>query len=134
MPSESGKALKRALDRCRRRHPRYRADFPVSVTLFAASDRQLFQAHCRDLSQAGMGVIVAAELPLGEVASLSFALPESKLSWEIRAVLRHRRGYHYGFEFLSFSDQQRQMLESYLRGHAPADGDAGTGSEPAASQ
>ena len=108
------KALKAALNRLRRRYPRYRCEFPVTVSLFAGEERQQLNAHCRDLSEAGIGVLIAAELTPGDVASLAFTLPGRSQSWEARAVLRHRRGFHYGFEFLSLSDQQIKLLQGYL--------------------
>jgi c-di-GMP-binding flagellar brake protein YcgR len=125
MSSQPGTALKRALERCQRRFPRYRAEFPVVVTLFSATDRQRLEAYSKDISQAGVGLLIATELNLGEVVSLSFSLPKSPDSWEIRAVLRHRRGYHYGFEFLSPSDEQNAALAGYLHGLEPADPDQG---------
>lgn len=70
---------------------------------------------------AGIGVLLAAELNLGEVVALAFAPPGSSESWELRAVLRHRRGYHYGFEFLSLSGQQGDVLRKYLPGLERAD-------------
>ncbi|HUO17362.1 MAG TPA: PilZ domain-containing protein [Verrucomicrobiae bacterium] len=113
--------MKRALDRCRRRHSRYRAEFPVEVTILTAGEKQILNGHCRDLSQAGIGVILAAELTLGDVVSLAFTLPKPSRDWNLRAVIRHRRGYHYGFEFLSLSEEQVQVLQSYLTGLSPAD-------------
>ena len=121
--SSPGKAIQRALDRYRRRHPRYRAEFPVVVTLLSAGDRQRLDGHCRDVSQAGIGVLLAAELILGEVVTLSFSLPKSRDVWEVRAVIRHRRGFHYGFEFLSPSDEHHTALTSYLRELERADSD-----------
>ena len=77
--------------------------------------------HCRDLSQAGIGILVAAELNAGEVAGLSFLLPGLELKWEVRAVVRYRRGYHYGFEFLSLTREQQEALENYFKGLEPID-------------
>jgi len=68
-----------------------------------------------------MGVLVASELSLGEVVSLRFVLPESLQDWELNAVLRHRRGYHYGFEFLSISRDQITILRDCLAALQRAD-------------
>jgi c-di-GMP-binding flagellar brake protein YcgR len=115
MSTTSGKAAKRAVNHLRqRRYPRYRCEFPVAVSLFLGDGHQELSAHCRDLSEAGIGVLIAAELKPGEVVSLTFALPETSQPWDIRAVLRHRRGFHYGFEFLSLSSQQTAGLKGYL--------------------
>jgi PilZ domain len=114
MTPQAVKAAKRAPERRQRRYPRYRAEFPVTLTLLSSEGRQSLDAHCKDLSVAGIGVLIAEELNLGEVVALAFVLPGSSEPWELRAVLRHRRGYQYGFEFLSLLEQQGEMLGRYL--------------------
>jgi len=114
MTPQAAKAVKRAPDRRQRRYPRYRAEFPVTLTLLSSEGHRSLAAHCRDLAVAGIGVLVADELKVGEVVALAFALPGSDQPWLLRAVLRHRRGYHYGFEFLSVSQLQSQTLNEYL--------------------
>lgn len=114
MSSQPGKAVKAQAERLQRRHPRYRIEFPVAVVLLSESGHRQFDAHCRDLSVAGIGMLIATELQLGEVAALNFALPGSAQEWKVRAVLRHRRGYHYGFEFLSIGPEEASFLAGYL--------------------
>jgi len=114
MSSQPGKAVNRATGRRLRRHARYRSEFPVTVTLFSGQTHQRLDGHCRDLSKGGMGVLIAEELTLSEVASLAFCLPGTPQPWDVRAVLRHRRGYHYGFEFLMLPDLQAKSLAAYL--------------------
>jgi c-di-GMP-binding flagellar brake protein YcgR len=121
MSSMPGKARKGAPDRHQRRCPRYRCEFPVAVSLFSGEEHQQLRAHCRDLSENGIGILAAADLTLGEVASLSFSLPGVPQLWDVRAVLRHRRGYHYGFEFVSLSDRQGKLLKGYFQDLERAD-------------
>ena len=121
MSSQPGKAPTSAPDRRRRRYARYRCDFAAVVTLLAGKSYQKLNAHCKDLSEAGMGAIVAAELTSGEVVSLSFSLPGSIELWEVRAVLRHRRGYHYGFEFLSLPAERVNVLKNFIQNRERAD-------------
>jgi c-di-GMP-binding flagellar brake protein YcgR len=121
MSSHPGKATTSAPDRRRRRYPRYRCDFSVIVTLLTAGNYQKLNAHCKDLSEAGMGTIVAAELSSGDVVSLTFSLPGSHDLWEVRAVLRHRRGYHYGFEFLSLAPERSEVLKAFIQSRDRAD-------------
>lgn len=68
-------------------------------------------------------MLIAAELTLGEVASLVFSIPGVAGSLEVRGVLRYRRGYHYGFEFLSLSRQQAEILAAVLPGLERLDAD-----------
>lgn len=123
MSSQAGKAPKRVPERRQRRYPRYRSEFPVSLTLFCGGQPRRINANSRDLSQAGIGLLIAADLGIGEVASLDFSLPNRPETWNLRAVLRCRRGYHYGFEFLSLLPQQSQNLADYVAVLERADSD-----------
>jgi c-di-GMP-binding flagellar brake protein YcgR len=114
MSPSTGKAVSRAPDRRPRLYPRYRCEFPVTLTVFSGEGHTQLNAHCRDLSEGGLGVLVAADLAPGDVASLVFSLPGSTEAWTVRAVLRYRRGYHYGFEFLSLSAKQNETLLGFL--------------------
>jgi c-di-GMP-binding flagellar brake protein YcgR len=98
-----------------RRHPRYTCNFPVSVTLLAGEHYRHFDAHCKNLSKGGMGILLAEELSMGEVVTLSFALSGSAQQWEIRAILRHRRGYHYGVEFVSIPPELSRTMRRFLK-------------------
>lgn len=121
MSASTPKTATNQIDRRRRRHPRYRADFYVTVSYLLGDHYQKIEGHCKDLSEAGIGILLAAELRGGEVAGLSFSLPGSTPAWEVRAVVRYRRGYHYGFEFLAMTGEQRESLRSYLKDLAPCD-------------
>lgn len=112
MPALLAKPATVSSERRRRRHARYRISAPVAVVLLAGTSYQRLEGHGRDLSEAGIGILLAAELEGGEVVSLRFCLPDGP--WEARAVLRHRRGYHYGFEFLSITREQRISLARYF--------------------
>jgi hypothetical protein len=107
-------------DRRRRRYARHRGDFAVSVS-HLGDQYQKVEGHCRDLSAAGIGILLAADLNGGEVVSLSFLLPGTAAVWNVRAVVRYRRGYQYGFEFLSLTQEQRDALQNCLKGLQPAD-------------
>jgi hypothetical protein len=107
-------------DRRRRRHPRYRSDFQVAVTFLSGNKHQRLEGHCTDLSEAGIGILVAAEVNVGEVVGMGFAV-DGTFPRELRAVLRYRRGYHYGFEFLSLTTEQQESLREYLKHLKPVD-------------
>ena len=123
MSAKPGRAFTSAPGRRLRRTPRYRSSFPVLVKLLAAGRYESLQAYCKDLSEAGIGVLLAAELASGEVVSLNFTLPGLPIPWEVRSVLRHRRGYHYGFEFFSLTSEQTGILKQLIDGLERADFD-----------
>jgi len=109
------------MERRQRRHPRFRCNFPVVVTVLSGDDYKQLDAHGKDLSEAGIGMLVASELTIGEVFSLNFSIPGSSQAWDVRAVLRHRRGYHYGFEFLSLPADYQAVVKKFLAGLERAD-------------
>ncbi len=121
MPASTPKPATNQIDRRRRRYPRYAADFRVTVSYLLENQYQKLEGHCRDLSKAGIGVLLAAELNNGEVVGLSYSVPGSADPWEVRAVVRYRRGYQYGFEFLSLTGGQQESLTNYFQGRAPMD-------------
>jgi hypothetical protein len=104
-----------------RRFPRYRTNFPVAVELLLEKGYKRLDGQCKDLSIAGIGALLSEELALGEVLALTFSLPLSTVVWRVRAVLRHRRRYHHGLEFLSLSSEQNMLLAAYLAGLERAD-------------
>jgi hypothetical protein len=120
MPASNPKSAIKQTDRRQRRHPRYRGEFGVAVTVLLGNHYERLEGYCKDLSEAGIGILLAAEVNVGEVAGLSFTLP-GDAPWEIRAVLRFRRGYHYGFEFLSLSTELQESLKNYLKSLARID-------------
>jgi len=121
MSASSPKPAKNQTDRRRRRHPRYQTDFRVTVTNLLGNSYQKIEGHCRDLSEAGIGILLASELNVGEVVGLTFSFSGSTPPWQLRAVARYRRGYHYGFEFLSLTREQQDSLKSYLPNLQPLD-------------
>ncbi len=121
MSASSPKPAAIQAGRRRRRHPRYRGDFRVIVNHLLGDQYRKLEGHCRDLSEAGIGILLAAELNGGEVVSLNFSMPGSAIPWDVRAVVRYRRGYHYGFEFLSLTSEQLGGIKDYLKGVKPID-------------
>lgn len=121
MTSSRPKRAPAYVDRRRRRHTRYRSEFRITVNHLLGNQYQKIEGHCRDLSEAGIGILLAAELNVSEVTGLSFSPPGSSNPWEVRAVVRYRRGYHYGFEFLSLTSEQQQWLKNYVTTLEPMD-------------
>src|SRR5882757_9428632 len=120
MPASTPRSATSQGERRRRRHPRYRSDFQVAVSFLSGNKHQRLEGHGTDLSEAGIGILVAAEVNVGEVVGLGFAV-DGTFPRELRAVLRYRRGYHYGFEFLSLTADQQESLKQYLKGLKPVD-------------
>jgi c-di-GMP-binding flagellar brake protein YcgR len=103
-----------------RRHPRYRADIPVKVTVLGDDGYAELQGRCGDLGEGGFGAVLNAELSAGEVISLEFTLPEGDALSEVRAIVRYRKGLVHGFEFLGLTAAQQQKIQSVCRSLQPS--------------
>jgi hypothetical protein len=93
-----------------RRYPRFAVDVRVQVRMFQAGEFRNCWGHSTELGQDGIGATLTGELEPGEIVSLEFPLPLSPYPLKIRAIVRYRQGLRYGFEFLTLSDQQCEML------------------------
>jgi PilZ domain-containing protein len=145
------KTLKSKQRGWRRRHERYRADFPIQATLLREEGYLEIQGRCSDIGQGGMGAVLTAEIPKGEVLSLRFqlfcssavpaagvwtsgegetrvatagkmpALPRSQKEFLVSAAVRYRKGFIHGVEFLGLSAEQQQCINQFCEGLMPID-------------
>ncbi len=126
MPASSPHTAKKShsaksamFDRRRRKTQRYLVNFPVVVVSLSDNGYVHLQGNSQDLSEAGMGVLLAADILLGEVVTLGFTLPP--VQFDLRAVVRHRRACRYGLEFLGLTTDQKERLTEFVRDLPAAD-------------
>jgi len=103
----------------RRRHDRYRADFPLKASVLREEGYIEIQGRCADIGHGGMGTVLTAEVEKGEVLSLEFHLPFSTESFLVRAIVRYRRGFVHGLEFLGLSEEQQATIDAFCDGLVP---------------
>jgi hypothetical protein len=66
-----------------------------------------------EVSESGMSTVLPVDLPVGEIVELHINLPFESL--DLRAVVRNRNAFHYGFEFADHSLAQMCSGLSALR-------------------
>jgi len=103
----------------RRRFPRHRADFPLKAAAFRDDGYAEIQGRCGDIGHGGMGTVLTAEVAPGEVLSLDFRLPALSQPFAIRAIVRYRKGFVHGLEFLALSPEQQAAIDSFCAGLEP---------------
>jgi len=62
------------------------------------------------LGQEGIGGTLTGELETGEVVALEFHVPLSSQPVKLRAIVRYKNGFQYGFEFLTVDSVQRNAI------------------------
>ena len=93
-----------------RRYPRFAIDARMQVRMFQSGEFQSCWGRSTELGEDGIGATLTGELQAGEIVSLQIPLPLSPYPLKVRAIVRYRDGLRYGFEFLTLTDAQREML------------------------
>jgi len=103
-----------AFERVRRRAvPRHPIDVPLDVIALQSGIPGIFPGRCTDLSEVGVGAIVAGELAPGQQVALEFRLPDGGVPLQVRAQVRYEERLRCGLQFLSLSAEQREMIQSW---------------------
>jgi hypothetical protein len=82
----------------RRRTGRSDIDRRVRVNTFLNGKPTCFYGRIRDISHDGIGAVIPCSLSIGEQVTLEFSSADGH-ERTVSAVVRHHRGFHYGFEF-----------------------------------
>lgn len=69
----------------------------------------------KNLAEGGMGATVAGDIPLGELVEVQFQVPQSPEPLAIRAEVRYRQGFQYGFKFLQPTEEQLELIRATVR-------------------
>jgi c-di-GMP-binding flagellar brake protein YcgR len=103
-----------------RRHERYRADFPLKATVLQEGGYREIQGRCSDIAHGGLGTVLTAEVPKGEVVSLEFSLAVNTPPLVVRSIVRFRKGFMHGLEFLGITPEQQAAIDAFCQGLSPS--------------
>jgi hypothetical protein len=98
-----------------RRSPRFPFDSLVRVTAPPIVEETRLWGRSTDLCREGIGVTVAGELMPEELVAMQIPLPAAK-PVTVSASVRYCNQGHYGFEFVSLHDQQREAIQAACDG------------------
>ena len=99
-------------------------DFRVRVSAAMPGRQLLVHGRTRDLSFGGMGLHLTRELPEGTRAIITVRTsavpksnpqPESVHEFHLPAVLRHRKGFRCGFQFVRLSPEAKVFIQQLHR-------------------
>jgi PilZ domain len=93
-----------------RRYPRFALDARLHVRMFQDGEFQNCWGHSTEIGQDGIGATLTGKLETGEIVSLEIPLPLSPYPLKVRAIVRYCDGLRYGFEFLTLTVNQRDMI------------------------
>ena len=80
-------------------------------------DNEHLEVHgrCFEIGEGGLGAVITRELPAGEIVLLEVSFPKLPALEPLRAVVRHRMGFLHGFEFLTLTPEQLEVVRAYCR-------------------
>lgn len=100
--------------------------YELEGRLTVQAGTELLRGWTHDVSQGGLGGVLAAKLAAGTEVAVDFQLPgKTPDIISVRAVVRFAKGFRYGFEFLNITPAQLSQVMAYcahakpLREQAP---------------
>ncbi len=102
----------------RRKAPRFLYDARLKVTIKANLKKQVF-GRTRDLSETGLGAVIADPLEPGDRVILEFPVVGYDKPVTVHAVVCYRRGFHHGFELLAPEEEQASVIRHVCRTSKP---------------
>ncbi len=98
-----------------RRAVRYKLDVPLRVVLRKDVTVLIREGRGTELSQLGMCVWAPVELKVAEELGIEFTIPFSGEPIRVSGVVRNRKGYRYGCEFIPDNEGERADVARLLQ-------------------
>jgi TonB family protein len=94
----------------RRGSPRHPINSVLDVIVLRSGVPENLPGRCTDLSEGGVGGMVAGELSAGQQVAVELRLPNVGVPVRARASVRYQGHLRCGFEFVGLSIEQREMI------------------------
>jgi len=83
---------------------------PMDLIALRSGVPENIPGRCTDLSEAGVGAVVAGELTTGQQVAVELRLPNVGVPVRARALVCYQSRFHCGLEFVGLSVDQREMI------------------------
>jgi hypothetical protein len=98
-----------------RAHKRYLLDVRVAVKVLSgnaagAKTNEALLGRTKDIAEGGLGATIPGEIHIGEIVELELQLPDASEPLKLKAEVRYRQGFQYGFKYLNATEQQRESI------------------------
>ena len=96
-----------------RRWQRYRLNLPIRLIYTTDGTTKIMSGRGNDMSEGGVLVFAGMELKTGDEVTIEFTPPYASGPVRARGIVRHRRGYNYGIEFLQDTETDKEQIEKF---------------------
>ncbi len=111
--------------------PRRPLFVPLDVIVLRSGIPENLPGRCTDLSECGVGAIVAGELIPGQQVAVELRLPNLGVPVRSRALVRYQQRLRCGLQFVGLTPEQREMIR-YWASRIPLKNTAPSKPEPVA--
>jgi len=94
--------------------PRHPINIPLDLIALRSGVPENLPGRCTDLSEAGVGAVVAGELATGQPVAVELRLPNVGVPVRARALVRYQSRLRCGLEFMGLSVEQREMIRYWV--------------------
>jgi hypothetical protein len=96
-----------------RQWQRFRLTLPIRLIVSRDGITRILEGRAQDMSQGGLLIFAGVELKTGDGIFVEFTAPYSGEPLRAPGIVRHRRGYNYGIEFLGETHAERDQTERF---------------------
>ncbi|HEX3155378.1 MAG TPA: PilZ domain-containing protein [Candidatus Angelobacter sp.] len=93
-----------------RAHSRYLLDLRIVVRA-----KETLIGRTKDIAEGGLGATIPNEINIGQIVELELQLPGTPEPLKIKAEVRYRHGFQYGFKYVQITEQQKEMIRRTTR-------------------
>jgi hypothetical protein len=111
MSAARSPVLEQTRERVSSRHP---INVPLDLIALRSGVPDNLPGRCTDISEAGVGAVVAGELAVGLQVAVELRLPNVGVPVRARALVRYQSRLRCGFEFVGLSVEQREMIRYWI--------------------
>ncbi len=94
--------------------PRHPINVPLDLIALRSGVPENLPGRCTDISEAGVGAVVAGEMSAGQQVAVELRLPNVGVPVRTRAVVRYQSRLRCGLEFVGLSVEQREMIRYWV--------------------
>jgi TonB family protein len=98
----------------RRNFPRHPLKVPLDLIALRSGVPENLPGRCTDVSEAGLGAVIAGEMATGQQVAVELRLPNVAVPLRARALVRYQSRLCCGFEFVGLSAEQREILRYWI--------------------
>ncbi len=93
-----------------RRWRRFQINVPIRAIVHREDRLRIIDGRGNELNEGGMMIFAGVELRVGDPVEIEFTPPYHGLPIRVRSIVRDRRGYFYGIEFLLESEEDERKV------------------------